>query len=104
MKFSVLSVLALSSAKASSLYYPPILSPTIGDVITAGSEFNVTWHVARKLTDINFNESIRNTTIPDGTSLSDVANSTSEVRLAIYFEDSTPFVYTVRNYPDALLC
>ena len=43
MKSSVLSVLALSSATASGLYYPPILSPAAEAAITAGSEFNVTW-------------------------------------------------------------
>jgi hypothetical protein len=54
MKSSVLSVLALSSATASGLYYPPILSPAVGDVITAGSEFNVTWYVIGKFCDIDF--------------------------------------------------
>jgi hypothetical protein len=54
MKFSVLSVLVLSSATVSALYYPPILSPAVGDVITAGSEFNVTWYVVRRFSDIDF--------------------------------------------------
>jgi hypothetical protein len=54
MQSSVLFVLALSSATASGLYYPPILSPAVGDVITAGSEFNVTWYVIGKFCDIDF--------------------------------------------------
>jgi hypothetical protein len=100
MKFSVLCVLALSFAKAPALYYPPILNPVVGDVITAGSEFNVTWYVFRNFSDISFTDFFfRNTTIPEGTPLSDVANSTSEVRLAIYFESTPPFVYTVSDYP-----
>jgi hypothetical protein len=100
MKSSVLSVLALSSATASRLYYPPILSPAVGDVITVGSEFNVTWYVVRKFCDIDFTTFFfRNTTTPEGILLSDIANSTSDVRLAIYFESPTPFIYTVSNYP-----